>query len=297
MRKHSLFVVVILSCLLLFPDMAQTDNSGTENGRPLEITILITPDVYKDYRVFMYGRTPKCITNYSGPMSRRDIVELVLFQQALVAGGLDAHIQFKTAPTYLRISREIQVGSVAAAGNALWLSDLKKLRKDILISDAIIEDGNFEAGLYASPDNSKAMFANSLEKVQALTVVCNRNWTPDWLALEKLDLHEMHHIQIWTTMVRMVSHKRADFLLAPFQPTKGMLLRVDDTILAPIHGVKVNLQGSRHFAVSKHHPHGEKVFEALQKGLTMLKKKGIIDKAYRQCGFFNEKVRDWKCLN
>lgn len=98
-------------------------------------------------------------------------------------------------------------------------------------------------------------------------------------------------------MVRNVDQKRSDFLLAPFQPTKDMLLSVGDTLLKPIPGMKVGLVGSRHFAVSKHHPLGKAIFEALTKGLRILRSNGIIEKAYRESGFFNQTAMGWKRID
>ncbi|WP_319469541.1 hypothetical protein [uncultured Pseudodesulfovibrio sp.] len=83
-----------------------------------------------------------------------------------------------------------------------------------------------------------------------MTAVSNKNWKSDWNTLEGLHLKKITHIQHWEIMTKIVDQMRADFLLAPFQPTKGMYLTVNDIHLKPITGIKVGLVGSRHFAVS-----------------------------------------------
>ncbi|MFX6036180.1 hypothetical protein ABTE74_22595, partial [Acinetobacter baumannii] len=44
---------------------------------------LIPDDVLLDYRRFLAGRDPASVTDYGGPLSRRDVVEVVLIHQAL----------------------------------------------------------------------------------------------------------------------------------------------------------------------------------------------------------------------
>ena len=62
-------------------------------------------------------------------------------------------------------------------------------------------------------------------------------------------------------------------------------------------GIKVALPGSRHWPVSKKHPQGGEIFTGLEKGITILEQKNIIQRAYEECGFFHEGVKSWKLLN
>ncbi|MCP4321002.1 MAG: hypothetical protein GY787_03950, partial [Alteromonadales bacterium] len=63
--------------------------------------------------------------------------------------------------------------------------------------------------------------------------------------------------------------------------------------LVPVPDIKIGLQGTRHFAVSKRHPKGKEVIKALDAGIKLMKEQGIVDKAYSDSGFFNEKVKHW----
>lgn len=280
----------ILLCLMAIISASLVPGHAADT---LTVVIGAPDDVLVDYHAFMAGRHPKDIVDYSGPSSRRDVVEMVLFQQALILGGLTAPVEFKAAPTYRRLGEELLSGSITGAGTSFWLTDLEKDSSKYFITEPVIRNGEFEAGLYTAPDNTKAMHADTLEKVRELTAASNRYWTPDWLTLTALGLRGLQHIQNWKTMVRMVAYQRADFLLAPFQQTDGMRLHVDHMILDPIPGIKVGLQGSRHFAISKNAPQSNEVFDALQLGLSKLRTQGKITQAYQQCGFFNAKAKDW----
>lgn len=262
------------------------------------VTIGVPTDVLKDYHIFMNQRHPLNIESYSGPHSRRDVVEVVLIQQALILGGLtDTQFELKPFPTYLRLFTELREGAIVVNGTSIWLTDLEKDRNAIYISDPAIENGMFSAGLYTSLENNTALEARTLSQIQKLSAVSSRDWPPDWATLTSLNLRDLRHVQNWKAMVKMTFNQRVDFLLAPFQQNKDLLLHVDDMTLTPIHGVKLSLSGSRHFAVSKKNPAGKAIFTALQQGLKILKERGDITRAYRESGFFSPQVENWHKLN
>ena len=61
--------------------------------------------------------------------------------------------------------------------------------------------------------------------------------------------------------------------------------------------IKVALYGTRHFAVSKKAKDSKLILQQLNDGIMQLLANGIIEKAYRQAGFFNEQVENWQRLN
>lgn len=278
-------------CLLICGTPIAEANEPDKTPSPIHIGMPM--DVLTDYKLFMRGRDVLSITDFSGPHSRRDVVEVVLIQQALALGGAQRHINLVGNPTYRRILADVNEGILAGSATSAWLRDLQHSQKNVYISDATIEDGKFEAGFYTSQINTKALNANTRSRLKQLTAVSNRYWVPDWTTLTNLRPKRLIHIQDWKTMVRNVNNKRADFLLAPFQQTEEMKLKVDGMTLVPIEGVKIGLAGSRHFAISKRHPEGKALFTALQKGLKILKQRGMVEQAYRESGFYNERTRDW----
>ncbi|WP_419785856.1 hypothetical protein [Pseudodesulfovibrio sp.] len=255
------------------------------------------PDVLVDYHAFLQGRDPLKISDYSGPHSRRDVMECVLFQQALARGGFPHSVVMTDIASYGRTILELTSGDIVALGTSAWLSDLENRYHDILISPPLIRRGEFEAGLYTAPENEMALQADSLEKVTALSAVCSRQWQPDWRILEGMGISQLLGASTWEVMVHMVGERRADFLLAPFQPTEGMRLETMNTLLVPIPGLKVHFPGSRHFGVSRFHPQGRELFEALVRGLQHMRSDGTIARAYTECGFIHPATEGWTVLN
>jgi hypothetical protein len=278
---------MLLAALLLCPVPA----------RAHLVTVILPSDVLRDYRAFLDGRDPLDVTDYSGPWSRRDVAEVVLFQQALALGGMTTRPSLRAVGSYARTILELRTGGTVAAATTLWRRDLAGLGKGVLVSPAMVRPGEFEAGLYTAPDNERALGARSLADVRGLSGVCNRQWVPDWEILSGLKLRQLSNAPSWEVMVRMTAEHRADFLLAPFQPTRDLHLTAYGTTLVPVPGLKIGLPGSRHFAVSASHPQGERVYRALVRGLKKMRGRGVITKAYTECGFFNAGTRDWKTLD
>jgi len=114
--------------------------------------------------------------------------------------------------------------------------------------------------------------------------------------LKELGFKHITYSPNWVNMVRMIEADRADITLAPFQTTPDMSIPVNDVTLYPVKNVKVAISGSRHWPVSRKHPLGAAFYQALERGLAELEAKGVIQQAYRECGFFHPDVTQWTLL-
>jgi hypothetical protein len=263
-------------------------------GAPL-LPALIPDDVLLDYQRFLAGRAPTAVTDYGGPQSRRDVVEVVLIHQALARQDRTLRLSMAPMPTSQRLQAELRIGHAACSATTYWREDFPK-PDGLLFSDPVLREGEFEAGLYTMPGNAQALAARHLGDVQQLRVLSNNTWRVDWLTLEQLGITRLQHVASWNLMPRMLQQGRADLLLAPFQPTPDLAMAVDGVRLVPIPGLKVSMRGTRHFLVSATHPLGPRLREQLNAGLAWLRQQGLVRRAYEQSGFFNAKVAAWARL-
>ncbi|MCV2359837.1 transporter substrate-binding domain-containing protein [Paucibacter sp. TC2R-5] len=249
-------------------------------------------DVMADYQRFLNQRDVLQLSDFSGPYSRRDVVEVALFFQALHRGGWRAPLKFQDMPSVERLLRELGSGKVVSSSTSYWSEDISGAEASVQLSQAVIGDGEFEAGFYTVESNSRAMSAKSLKDLQGLSALSNQSWLVDWRNLKRLGIRAQH-VTNWELMPKMVAAGRADFLLAPFQATPDLSLQVGTVRLQPIPGLKLGMQGTRHYLISKIHPDGANLQAALNTGLQQLRQQGVIRKAYMQSGFFNPRVSDW----
>ncbi|WP_373997859.1 hypothetical protein [Bdellovibrio bacteriovorus] len=282
------YVFGIILSLLLFPF------TGKANS-PIAVKAVVIEDVLEDYKKFLKGRNPLDIKDFSGPYSRRDVIELVLFQQALSAGGLHTLVILIPMPTYQRSIAELEKGYVDATANPVWETDLKE--SSTWKSISTVDPGQFVAGLYGKPKRIAELSNLSLSELKNKSITTSFVWESDVQALKKAGFTNIVDGGNWERMIRMVKHDRVDFLLSSFRAEKDLSFQVQDTKYIPLSGYKIILEGRRVWGVSRNSKKSKNLIAALNKGVPLLKQKGIIEKAYRQSGFFNSRVDHWKTIS
>jgi hypothetical protein len=266
--------------------------AAPDPDRPTLVAV-VPADVLADYRRWLGGRDPLTIGDFRGPGARRDVVEVALMQQALVAGGCTDRVTFVEAPSYARELVELSTGSAAVCSTTAWGSDCLGADSGVVASPAMIDSGDFLAGCYTTATDTVAMHAQDRADLARLRFVSCHDWSADWRALTILAPAELEDVATWSAMPRMVAAGRADVLLAPFQSTPDLSLVVDGITLVPIPGLAVALAGSRHFATA-HTPAGARAAAALAIGVPKLRADGVVLRAYQQSGFYNPAVIGWK---
>ena len=281
-------------CLLIIINLCWSGQCLADT--PVYITI--PQDVLTDYNTFVAGRDIASIQHYGGPGARRDVIELVLLQQALLLGGFNQPLTMDIEQSYLRGLRNIAEGRDITSAGLVWNNDITTLGDSVYTSRALVHDGEFLIGLYTSPKNATALATKTREELIELRAVTSAQWQPDLAALQQVGVKRILLTPSWVNMVRMIEAGRADITIAPFQSTPGMAFEVaGGATMVPIPGIKLCLHGSRHWPVSRQHPQGKAFFEALERGLAELEKNGTVKRAYRECGFFHPDVEQWKLLN
>ncbi|WP_062064449.1 hypothetical protein [Cellvibrio sp. OA-2007] len=276
--------------LVAVPAMLWADDSE-------QAPIGLLPDIKHDYLLFLANRVPEEITFFGGPHARRDVAELILLQQALALGGFKRQINFINEENYFRSIRNVVEGKTLSISGTIWLQDLDQVKDQVFISPATVRDGEFIVGLYTSPNNQRALGSHTLAELTQLRAVSSRQWKPDLRALQTLGFHQIMYTPNWINMARMLNVGRVDLTLAPFGMSPDLHIRVDGIELVPIPEVKVIIAGSRHWPISQKHPYGVEFYQALTKGMALLRAQGTIEQAYRESGFFHPAVADWTLLN
>lgn len=250
-----------------------------------KVVIYLRDDVYDDYMTFLAGRDPSDITSFVGPKIRRDVVDMVLAQQALAIGGYKKSFSYKVGKVNFRNTKLIEQGELLISFDSYWLTDALSIQNDVFISDAVIRKGEYYAGIFANPDNSAVFNIKSLADLNQLTSVSTPRWATDWHTLQSLNLQKLFEEDEWLSQLRMVHLKWADFMLMPLMPSLDNHYRLGNIDLKAVPNIAIVLDDSRHFVVSRNHPEGERAFKALQIGLKQLRQQQRIKQAYVEAGF------------
>ena len=255
------------------------------------VLIYIRDDVYIDYQEFLAGRDVTVINNFSGKNIRRDVVDMIIAQQALKLGGFKHKFTYAPGKVNFRNTQMLQNGELLLSFDSYWKNDATPISDSIYISDEVIRKGEYVAGIYTSPNNKKTLSVKKPIDLLELTAVSTPKWRTDWQTLQELSLKDIVAQDSWLSMVRMVNLQWIDFILMPFNSTPDKSFTMGKIHLVPVEGIAVVLKDSRHFVISKLHPEGAEAFKAINKGLKILREKGTISKAYEQAGFFIDKTK------
>lgn len=261
-------------------------NSLPSSASSNDVLIYIRDDIYADYLKFIGDRDVLTIKDFSTKTIRRDVLDMILAQQALKLGGFNYAFSYASGKVIFRNTKMLQSGKLLISFDSYWQQDAQAISDSVYISDAVIRDGEYIVGMYTSPNNTKTLAIKTLSDLTELTSISTPKWRTDWQTLKALPLKELMQENSWLSMARMVNIQWVDFILMPFTSTQDKSFTLENIHLVPVQNIGVLLQGSRHYVISKAHPKGEQAYIAINKGLKILRKKGEIIRAYKQARFF-----------
>jgi hypothetical protein len=237
------------------------------------------------------------IERFDSPHANRPTVDLVLQLQALAAGGLDFDFELSVHQNHGRSMVEVQQGYSDLCAETVWDQEIKRCHETLLHSPPVIQNGQFEKGLYALAGNARVLGASFPEALGDLVGATVFNWPLDLQMLESLGLRRIEKASRIENVFQLLRDGRADFTLLEFAGTGDMGVENHGVKLMPVPQCKVGLAGSRAWVVSRHSPHAESIAQAFGRGLAALQQEGRIERAFRECGFFNSRVSRWKLLS
>lgn len=230
---------------------------------------------------------PFIIDNFESSRSNRVVVDMVLLQQAIKLGGMDIHLSFYGQPNPARAQAEVKEGKAVVLAFETWACDFDD---SVYMSDTIINDGEFLKVVVGRPDNKKLFKkVTSIDGWKELTAITGHTWSIDQNTLKEMEVKHIYLAYRYDLQLLMLHEGRADLGLYEHATiSKNM-----PEGLTIVPGITVGLRGTRHFMVSKLHPMGQSLFEAIQKGIKILKNRGAFRKAYAECGFFAKEIESW----
>lgn len=249
----------------------------------------VPADVLRDYGDWLGERDPYALEDFSGPGARRDVVELALFQQALDRGCQRRDVAWVQIDSYERILAALLAGDILATGTTIWSEPFDEGL--VALSPPTIPDGRFTALFYTARGRQQRL--RRTEDLARLTVASSTQWQRDWQALGRVPVKQRLDANSWSTMVRWVASGRADVLLAPSNNSEGSLIEVDGAVLAPMPGLRMPIPGSRHFGFHIHEFAGARAGACFARGLYQMIEDGVVERAYRDAGFWRDDVMRW----
>lgn len=243
---------------------------------------------------FSEARGCENIRNFARPNVIRFSIEAVLTCQALKLGGYEGEFKLVPAPNYTRAMLMAGTGEVTMPAETLWSEDLDE--KKFFATKPLLADGDIVFGAFVKADKLNGYKVRNLNDLRKLKAVTSRNWVKDWATLNALGVETLDASTL-ESIYKMVGADRAQFTLWSFNALPNFETTVDGVTLVPLPGVKIYMHGERRLAVSRAAANGLDVFNALNKGIEILRANGTIARAWRESGYINKRTESWTPLN
>ncbi|WP_163131944.1 hypothetical protein [Agarivorans sp. Alg241-V36] len=274
--------IISILCLFSFSSLAS-----------IEVSIIGDQGTISNYQQLLElkGNNLGTIDDYHSPYSDRATVSLLLLVQAISFSDLNFTIEFKASPNTGRSLREVKQGDVAVYQADIWESDFDD---STYKSVAIIAPNTFEKGFYVSSNSPLLTQPLSLEQLKELPISVGKTWHQDIAQLEQSGFTNINTLNRNQSLLGMLSKERIQIAFLEFPNNPDLAIHDSYGSFYPIPNYKIKFQQSRHFMVSKKHPYGAEIAQAIDQGLTKMARLGLIEKAMRQSGVKQERVKHWQ---
>lgn len=278
MHKFTLYLIFFL--ILIFSTFASYSQDIAISGLPHEIN---------NYKRWLGNKECSDIQSYQNNYATKASIQIMIICKALHLGGMTVKLSFNSMPNYSRGLYEAHKGSISIPGDSIWLSQISQ--KHFYTAPAIFAQGEFQKGFFALPDKRKEIEENiNINKSKGITplqtlrdyiLITSKNWIFDQTAIKNLGLTYLSTTKT-ENMCNMIKYGRGDLYFGELIMigNKKIVFNCNGLILEPIEGIKAAFTETRHFVVSKSHPNSKEIYEALDKGLTILRESGEIEEAF-----------------
>ncbi len=255
----------------------------------LSAIVLVPSDVLGDYKSLVGDRAPAMLRDYRGKGSRREVVEVVLLLQALDAAEYPHPIVLRTSPSEAQSMRALAAGQANLLGTTLWKSSLKKFESRIKPSFTVIRSGEYQLGLYGC----KGQLSGAEPVMSSMSVVADKQQAVVWSALQGAGFKSLDYFETPEARAKMVCLARVRATVAEFPSSTHLEVSRGGFTLAPFKGVTLVVDASRHYPISNSATGSDLVTLAVNRGLKIIRRKGMIRRALLQSGLHHPEVKDW----
>jgi len=260
------------------------------------IKIAITKKLFDRYQKFLSDNQIDVLTvkNLALEKVTRGVAHLIIIKQALHKGGLDVEFEFVFIPNTQRARAFISNGGVVLSP---YLGRKEEQPKDSFISSVIVKPRVLTKGIYGLASNKALMSVKSFEDLKAYKGVLVSTWTSDVQTLEKHGITQFELVPHHKNIFIRIAYRGLDYTILDF-PRRDSLIKFHGEVeLFPIPNISIESIGARYFFISRKHPDGKFIYQALEKGLKLMKSNGTINEYFRQIKVIRDDLDSFKPIN
>jgi len=283
-------IFFIASCLFCMPSIAS-------DAPPITVKVAVNESLTKNYWGFLEKKQKPAIEFTSMDMvnTNRGFISLVVLEQALHKAGLSVNIELVVSPNPKRSQRLLQS---ADALISFKHTATNSAPEGLLTSSVLIDSKDILRGIYGLKSNHLLMKAKTLDDLKKLSAVTNLAWKDEVKFLEEIVTSKLYFVSSYKNIFNLITHRNIDFTILALNKKNGSFeYKFKQATLVPVPGILIQLQTPFRFLISKNHRNSQRIFQALEKGLSLMREQGLLKKYYQNLFLTKTELQYWKIIN
>lgn len=269
---------------------------ASENNKPFELTIALPQDIADRYT---YSRThTKIKTLKISPEdlkdAKRGIISLIVLEQALHKAEFPVKLKFVISPNVKRSHAMLRSGK-AMLSMGVFEKDFTP--KGTFKSSVLINQEEQIRGIFGLKSNKALMAVKTAEELTKFSAVTHSAWFSDRKTLESISPSKLELVGSFSNIFKLIAYRDVDFTLLGLNEGKASLHKLNEIELVPVPGLLVKLKDAYHFIISKKHPESKRLYSALEKGLEIMRKEGLLKRFFQSIGYSSATLENWQVIN
>ena len=277
---------------------------------PITVEISASSDMITEYQRLLdsvnnevIALSPKALKNKS-----LKVITLVILKQALLHGGLLVNFDFMLSPNHARSQTLVQSGDVLVT--MIEIKD-DSTPKGTFKSSSLGTSPIIYRGIFGLESNHALMKVKKLKVLRNFSAVTELHWKRSIALLQEIAPTELYLAPNRDSVFKMIAYRNFDFTVLNFKkkPERGYYLYnkknskekvgSDNPRLIPVPGVGLQIKqsGSIHFILAKKRPESQKIYQALEKGLAIMRQQGLLKKYFDNSKLARPNLAHLKILN
>jgi len=265
---------------------------------PITVQVAVNKKTAGDYQSTLKQTQKKAVelTAIDIKSTGRGAISLIIFVQALDKAGFAVNFEFVISPNSKRHDALVQSGAVLLAMRTLAQGYTPK---DTLKSSPLLDSEHSLRGIYGLKSNHALMKIKTLEELRKFSAITQHTWESDIKFLQGIELPQLDLSHSKDSIFKHIAFRNADFTILALTNylSPDFQRKFGEITLTPVPGLLIMRKEIYQFIIGEKHPDGQRIYQALEKGLGIMREQGLIKKYYQQDLPHRSDLPNWKILN
>ena len=311
LTKTKVSKLIVKKISLLFACSMLCISFITSATSPITVKVAASKEMIAEYQKMLALKNNQAIALTPKELKGKTIaaITLVILKQALHYGGLLANFDYVLSPNQERSHALVHSGDALLAMLAIKNDSTTEytLKSSPLGSLPVIY-----RGVFGLKSNHALMKVQTLEELKKFSAVTDASWDTSIALLQEIAPTKLYLAPSRNSIFKMIAYRNYDFTVLNFRrkSENGYYLYNKDRtpkdkfdanniLLVPVPDMRLQIihDSSVHFILAKKRPESQKIYQALEKGLAIMRQQGLLKKYFDNSELVRPDLAHLKILN